>query len=194
VRRRLGRASSGTRVATTPDALATSTAATRWYTRPPRPGAPAVPPQPGHLPPARLASSGGCPLGSRSEKRKADRRARSDNARPVKVKTPAPGFTADSDAREQAGFRNGQPAPSLPRTWQQRHPPAAPPGGSDPNPAPWRAIPDFRARATPPPGTYGFSGVADAQLRLDVLVVRGCLRLRQGAGGCRRCRHGCRQR
>ena len=31
--------------------------------------------------------------------------------------------------------------------------------------------------------TFRFSGVADAQLRLDVLVVRGCLRLRQGAGG-----------
>lgn len=27
-----------------------------------------------------------------------------------------------------------------------------------------------------------------------MLVVRGCLRLRQGADGCRRCRHGCRQR
>ena len=42
--------------------------------------------------------------------------------------------------------------------------------------------------------TFRFSGVAYSQLRLDVLVVRGCLRLRQGADGCRRCRHGCRQR
>jgi len=33
-----------------------------------------------------------------------------------------------------------------------------------------------------------FSGVADAQLRLDVLGIRSCLRLRQGAGDCRRCR------
>jgi hypothetical protein len=44
------------------------------------------------------------------------------------------------------------------------------------------------------PLTFCFSGVADAQLRLDVLVVRGCLGLGQGADGCRRCRHGCRQR
>jgi hypothetical protein len=29
--------------------------------------------------------------------------------------------------------------------------------------------------------TFRFSGVADAQLKLDILVVRGCLRLRQGA-------------
>jgi hypothetical protein len=31
--------------------------------------------------------------------------------------------------------------------------------------------------------TFRFSGVADAQLRQDVLVVRGCLGLRQGADG-----------
>ena len=30
--------------------------------------------------------------------------------------------------------------------------------------------------------------------RLGMLGVRGCLRLRPGAGDCRRCRHGCRQR
>jgi hypothetical protein len=41
---------------------------------------------------------------------------------------------------------------------------------------------------------FRFSGGADAQLRPDVLGVRGCLRLRQGADGCRRCRHGCRRR
>jgi hypothetical protein len=39
-----------------------------------------------------------------------------------------------------------------------------------------------------------FPRVADAQLRSDSARVRGCLRLPQGAGGCRRCRHGCRQR
>jgi hypothetical protein len=34
--------------------------------------------------------------------------------------------------------------------------------------------------------TFRFSGVAYAQLRLDVLGVRGCLRPRQGAEDCRR--------
>ena len=59
-----GLASSGTRVATTPDALATSTAATRWYTRSYSSSwtscgsSTARPP-----PPARLASSGGLPAG-----------------------------------------------------------------------------------------------------------------------------------
>ena len=42
--------------------------------------------------------------------------------------------------------------------------------------------------------TFRFSGGAYAELRLDVLVVRGCLGLRQGADGCRCCRHGCRQK
>jgi len=41
--------------------------------------------------------------------------------------------------------------------------------------------------------TFRFSGVAHAQLRVDVLGVGGCLWLPQGVGGCRRCRHGCRQ-
>ena len=50
------------------------------------------------------------------------------------------------------------------------------------------------SHVSPAAATVRFSGVADAQLRPDVLVVRGCLRLCQGAGGCRRCRHGCRQR
>ena len=46
----------------------------------------------------------------------------------------------------------------------------------------------------PRSAVFRFSGVAYARLRMDVLVVRGCLRLRQGAGGCRRGRHGYRQR
>jgi hypothetical protein len=37
------------------------------------------------------------------------------------------------------------------------------------------------------------SGVADAQLRMEVLEVHGCLRLSQGADDWRRCRDGCRQ-
>jgi hypothetical protein len=44
------------------------------------------------------------------------------------------------------------------------------------------------------PLTFCFSGVTDAQFRSQRARVLSCLRLRQGADGCRRCRHGCRQR
>jgi hypothetical protein len=80
----------------------------RKHARTPRPGPPAVPPQPGHLLRLGLPAAAGRPLGCRPE-RNADRRARSDNARPIKVRTPAPGFSTDSDAREGAGFKSGQP-------------------------------------------------------------------------------------
>src|SRR5215471_10563883 len=77
-----------------------------------------------------MPATAGCPLGSRSE-RNADRRARSDNARPIKVRTPAPGFSTDSDAREEAGLRNGQPAPlsrapAISEIRQHHQPPATP--------------------------------------------------------------------
>jgi hypothetical protein len=35
--------------------------------------------------------------------------------------------------------------------------------------------------------------VADAQVGSKCANIVGCLRLRYGVGGCRRCRHGCRQ-
>jgi len=139
-----------------------------------------------------MPATAGCPLGSRSE-RNADRRARSYNARPIKVRTPAPGFSTDSDAREEAGFKNEQPRPSLPRTCQQRNPPAAPSGGSGLNPAPRRTGSDFRARATPPPGTYGFSGVTADQALRHYKHADGCRSAPVVATGCRRCRHRCRQ-
>jgi hypothetical protein len=89
---RPGRDSSGTRVHTTPDALTTSTAATRPQTRSyfsswTSCGSSTVRPPP----PAGLTSNGG-PSGGVPVGRNVDRRARSDNARPIKVRTPAPGF------------------------------------------------------------------------------------------------------
>ena len=138
-----------------------------------------------------MPATAGCPPGSRSE-RNADRRARSDNARPIKVRTPAPGFSTDSDAREEAGFKNGQPAPvsRAPASSGicQQHPQAA----ATSTPAPRRTGPDFRARATPPPGTYGFSELritvqdqpgTSGRLLSDLrctpmdVGVRGCIRL-----------------
>ena len=43
------------------------------------------------------------------------------------------------------------------------------------------------------PGDLSFSGLADAQLRVEGARVRGCRRLRQDAGGWRCCGHRCRQ-
>src|SRR5262249_49497698 len=119
--------------------------------RTPRPGPPAVPPQPGHLPPARLASDGGLPAGVPVGNEKltgvlvaqcATRQGQDPGAR----------LFNGLGCHGRAGFGTGPPAPVFPRPRQQRNPPPAPPGGSNPSPAPRRTIPDFRARATPPPG------------------------------------------
>jgi hypothetical protein len=49
-------------------------------------------------------------------------------------------------------------------------------------------------KAVPDLVTFRFSGGADAQLRPERARVAGCSRLPLAVDGCRRCRHGCRQR